>query len=523
MYREFFGLKELPFKIVPDLNFFYKDGSREDIVHTIVYSLSRGDGIIKVVGEIGSGKTTLLTLVSKNIPENFIKVNIDSPNLSSIEFLKLLCSELGVSIDRNALKIEIVKSLKSKLVEFHENGKKIILMIDEAQSMTVDTLEEIRLLANLETQTEKLIQILLVGQPELDVTLDDGRLKSLKDRIATTISVPFFSPLEVKRYLNTRMQVAGYIGGDLFSLDIAKKVQKDTGGLPRGINLLADKLLMAAYSDDSKEIEAKYFKMMGASEDWYKRPLLKWGLLFLLLLVALLLFLFSFLNGSVEEKKIYQAKLPVFNELKNTKDTKEIKETKETKETKDIKVFNNNDVADNQVSEKEGGDLNNAKKGLESLQIKYLLNRSVVLESTDGYVLNDKVLKKLFVDLDENEVNRYKNKVESVLNQLYRWKESWSSQNVSGYVDSYVLNYVGDGFSSHQSWVYNRKRSLKRPSFIDVKFNDISVLFLDGGLIQTSFLQKYKSDRYSDSVRKIVVWQSQDRSWKILKEKSELN
>ena len=196
MYREFFGLKELPFKIVPDLNFFYKDGSREDIVHTIVYSLSRGDGIIKVVGEIGSGKTTLLTLVSKNIPENFIKVNIDSPNLSSIEFLKLLCSELGVSIDRNALKIEIVKSLKSKLVEFHENGKKIILMIDEAQSMTVDTLEEIRLLANLETQTEKLIQILLVGQPELDVTLDDGRLKSLKDRIATTISVPFFSPLE---------------------------------------------------------------------------------------------------------------------------------------------------------------------------------------------------------------------------------------------------------------------------------------------------------------------------------------
>ncbi len=280
MYRKFFGLKQLPFKITPDLTYFYKHASREDIANSIIYSLSRGDGIVKVVGEVGSGKTTLLRLVSIKLPANIEKVYVTSPNLSPVDFLKLICSELNIAIEKDALKLEVIKSLQIYLIEKHKQGKNIVLLVDEAQSMTIDTLEEIRLLGNLETQTQKLLQIVLLGQPELDVTLNDPMLKPLKDRIANSVFIPNLNAEEVMRYLNSRVQIAGYVGGNLFSLKVAKRIRKITDGLPRSINLLADKLLMAAFSDDSQEIKEKHFIMIGEEKALFKK--LSFWLAFLL-------------------------------------------------------------------------------------------------------------------------------------------------------------------------------------------------------------------------------------------------
>lgn len=284
MYRSFFGLNKLPFKISPDLSFFYKHASREDIADALFYSIERGDGIIKVVGEVGVGKTTLLRLVADRLPPHYQKIYVSSPNLSPIDFLKFICSELQVFAGEHASKLDLVKSLNEYLIEEHRNNRRVVMLIDESQSMTLDTLEEVRLLGNLETQDDKLLQIVLFGQPELDVTLKDTRIKPLKDRIACNVNIPSLNPEEVMRYLNYRMRIAGYMGSDVFSLKVAKRICKISGGLPRSINLLADKLLMIAFSASDHEIKMKHFKMVDDQLAWYDRPALHWAMSALIVL-----------------------------------------------------------------------------------------------------------------------------------------------------------------------------------------------------------------------------------------------
>ncbi len=280
MYQDFFGLKSLPFKITSDLKFFYKHASREDIVNALCYSVVRGDGIIKVVGEVGAGKTTMLRLLSEKIPKNYIKVYISSPNLSPIDFLKYICSELNVPLAERATKLDVINSLQYTLISYFKQQKKVVLLVDEAQSMMVDTLEEVRLLGNLETQTDKLIQIVLFGQPELDITLSDDRLKPLKDRLANEFYVPLFSNEEVQKYLNYRMRVAGSMYENVFDKTVSTEIQRITKGLPRAINLLGDKLLMSAFSEGDDQVSLKHLRLLGYSTIGFfsNKPWLKWWL-----------------------------------------------------------------------------------------------------------------------------------------------------------------------------------------------------------------------------------------------------
>ena len=263
MYRKFFGLNQLPFKISPDLKFFYKQASREDLANALLYSLARGDGILKVVGEVGAGKTTLLRLLSSKLPNTYKQVYISSPNLSAADFLKLICTELEIGVAEKASKHDVLRALQDYLISEHGLGNFVVLLVDEAQSMTIDTLEEIRLLGNLETETDKLLQIVLCGQPELDRTLEDERIRPLKDRIAMEVEIPFLNAEEVLRYLNYRMRIAGNVNEDVFNLSAAKRIQKLSSGLPRKINLIADKLLMSAFSSGDKFIKTRHFDSLG--------------------------------------------------------------------------------------------------------------------------------------------------------------------------------------------------------------------------------------------------------------------
>jgi type II secretory pathway predicted ATPase ExeA len=301
MYSEFFGLKTLPFKITPDLKFFYKYASREDVAEALIYSLSRGDGIIKVVGEVGSGKTTLLRLLASKLPNNIVKVYVSSPNLSPADFLQFICSELGIVFKESPSKLEIVKALQNILIEIHKNGKKVVLLIDESQSMTVDTLEEVRLLGNLETQTDKLIQIILFGQPEFDATLSDERLKSFKDRLASEISIPALTTDEVYIYLNYRMRIAGSMYGEVFGKKVSKKIQLVSKGLPRAINLLADKLLMAAFSQGDNQVKISHFKMLDNSTSRYSlfKKLEKYKIMLLVILLMVFILMIAFLLSNL--------------------------------------------------------------------------------------------------------------------------------------------------------------------------------------------------------------------------------
>lgn len=262
MYCKYFGLTSYPFKTTPDLDMFYKHGSRQEILEALLYTVTRGDGIVKVTGEVGSGKTMLLRLLASKLPSEFEIIYINSPNLSAKDILLYICSELGIDHSPDAQKFTLTNSLKNKLVELHAANRKVVMLIDEAQSMTYDALEELRLLSNIETDQDKLLQMVLFGQPELDVALDAEKIRQLKSRISYSMFVPSLQDLDVQAYLNYRMRKAGYSGLDVFDLKVSKKIQNITKGLPRNINVVADKVLMSIFGSGDNIAKSKHLKSL---------------------------------------------------------------------------------------------------------------------------------------------------------------------------------------------------------------------------------------------------------------------
>lgn len=266
MYLSYFDLKSLPFKTTPDLDLFFKNGSRDEILEALIYTVTRGDGIIKVTGEVGSGKTMLLRLLASKLPSQFEVVYINSPNLSAMDIILYICSELKVPVSHSDHKFTLTNALNHKLLELHSMGRKVVMLVDEAQSMTYDGLEELRLLSNIETDKHKLLQIVLFGQPELDVAIENPKIRQLKSRISYNIYVPPLSAEDVQGYLNHRMRKCGYTGLDVFNLSVSKRIQKITGGLPRNINIVADKLLMILFGSGDKVVCRKHLKNISKFE-----------------------------------------------------------------------------------------------------------------------------------------------------------------------------------------------------------------------------------------------------------------
>lgn len=260
MYLSFFGINDLPFRSTPDLRYFFNSGSRGDIVQAIQFALDRGDGIVKIVGEVGVGKTTILRKLAYELPSIYRVIYINSPNLLPQDILLFMCHEFGIDVDYSLPKFNAISRLRDFFIENHAMGRKCVIMIDEAQAIPMVTLEEIRLLLNLETDNHKLVQILLFGQPELDANLQKPEIRQFKSRISHSIYLLPLSPKEVESYLNFRMRVAGYVGKDLFSPRIAKKIAKKTGGIIREIHHFADSVLLAAYADNSRIIKTKHLK-----------------------------------------------------------------------------------------------------------------------------------------------------------------------------------------------------------------------------------------------------------------------
>ncbi|MYN43050.1 AAA family ATPase [Duganella sp. FT109W] len=257
MYQSHFGLRESPFNITPNPAFFYAGNDRGDILDAMLYAVSHGEGIIKVTGEVGAGKTMLCRMLESRMPSHIDVIYLVNPNLDPLEVQHAIAAELG--LQTHGLRAdEVQRSLQAELIARHSAGRQVVLLVEEAQAMPLDTLEAIRLLTNLETARSKLLQIVLFGQPELDQNLDLSSMRQLKERITHSFHVPPLPVALTGDFLAHRLRAAGHDCGAIFSPAAARLIADASEGIVRRINILADKALLAAFAADADMVEASH-------------------------------------------------------------------------------------------------------------------------------------------------------------------------------------------------------------------------------------------------------------------------
>lgn len=257
MYHTHFGLNQSPFSITPNPAFFYSGSKRGDILDALIYAVTHGEGIIKVTGEVGSGKTMLCRMLEGLMPAHVEVIYLVNPTLSREEVMFAIAGELAIP-NEGKRPDEVIRLLHQDLISKHINGKQVVLLVEEAQAMPLDTLEEIRLFSNLETAHHKLLQIVLFGQPELDQNLNLPSMRQLKERITHSFMVPPMPASLIPEFLMFRMRAAGYHGPNVFSRGAIKRLAKVSEGIVRRINILADKALLAAFADNTHEVQTKH-------------------------------------------------------------------------------------------------------------------------------------------------------------------------------------------------------------------------------------------------------------------------
>ncbi|HRE15069.1 MAG TPA: AAA family ATPase, partial [Usitatibacteraceae bacterium] len=257
MYLEHFGLREAPFRITPHTEFFFAGANRGATLEALVYAITAGEGLVKVTGEVGTGKTMLSRVLMERLPETVVTLYLAVPSLTRDEMLIAIASELGIATD-GASTTQLLRSLQQKLVELHAGGRQVVALIDEAHAMPLPTLEEIRLLSNLETGTEKLLQIVLFGQPELDEHLALPNMRQLKERITHAFLLDPLPARDIRDYINFRLRAAGYHGPDLFGPEALRIIAEASEGLTRRINIYADKTLLAAFAAGTHSVSADH-------------------------------------------------------------------------------------------------------------------------------------------------------------------------------------------------------------------------------------------------------------------------
>ncbi len=262
MYREFFGLNELPFSLTPDTAFFYPDAPHREALDTLLVALRMGEGFIKVTGEVGTGKTLLCRklLHELDADDHVVTAYLPNPALTPTALRYALADELGIRYHRNLGQQRVMQLIAERLLEERAAGRQVVLIIDEAQALPEDCLEAVRLLTNLETEKSKLLQVVLFGQPELDMLLGRPSIRQLRQRITFSHVLPPMDSGAVAGYLHHRLAVAGYEGSALFDASLARKLARVTQGVPRLLNIVAHKCLLAAYGEGRQVITRRHLR-----------------------------------------------------------------------------------------------------------------------------------------------------------------------------------------------------------------------------------------------------------------------
>ncbi|HET9402992.1 MAG TPA: AAA family ATPase [Burkholderiales bacterium] len=264
MYRSHFGLREMPFGITPDTSFAYACNTHQEALNTLLVAVKNGEGFIKITGEVGTGKTLLCRRFLAMLDQKHVSAYIPNPYLEPRTLLFALAEELGVALPRGTDQHQLMKEITRALLNFARQGKTVVLCLDEAQAMPVETMEALRLLTNLETEKRKLIQVVLFGQPELDRKLEHASIRQLRQRITFQYRLMALGRDETDQYVAHRLRVAGYRGNRLFARQATRLAYRYSGGVPRLINIMAHKAMLLAYGEGVQQVQPSHLRKAAA-------------------------------------------------------------------------------------------------------------------------------------------------------------------------------------------------------------------------------------------------------------------
>ena len=267
LYLEHFGLAEPPFRITPHTDFFFDGADRGATLEALIYAILHDEGIVKLSGEVGSGKTMLCRVLMERLPPHVETIYLATPSLARDEILHAIADDLELRLTHERTTVAL-RELQEHLIRLYGAGRRVVVLIDEAHVMPEETLEQVRLLSNLESNRHKLMQLVLFGQPELDATLAKPSLRQLRDRITHAFRMRPLSAPEVAKYVSFRMRAAGYRGPDVFAPGALARVARASGGLTRRINILADKSLLAAFTQDVHAVTERHVRAAIADSEF---------------------------------------------------------------------------------------------------------------------------------------------------------------------------------------------------------------------------------------------------------------
>jgi len=267
LYLEHFGLAEPPFRITPHTDFFFDGADRGATLEALIYAILHDEGIVKLSGEVGSGKTMLCRVLMERLPPHVETIYLATPSLARDEILHAIADDLELRLTHERTTVAL-RELQEHLIRLYGAGRRVVVLIDEAHVMPEETLEQVRLLSNLESNRHKLMQLVLFGQPELDATLAKPSLRQLRDRITHAFRMRPLSEPEVAKYVSFRMRAAGYRGPDVFAPGALARVARASGGLTRRINILADKSLLAAFTQDVHAVTERHVRAAIADSEF---------------------------------------------------------------------------------------------------------------------------------------------------------------------------------------------------------------------------------------------------------------